>query len=297
MADTPRPVFQDITVIIPTIGRDLLRGCLQSIVAGTTWPAHLIVVHQGSSPAVAEWVDCISAAGMRAERVASTQTGPAAARNRAFERVRTRFVAATDDDCQVYPDWLERLAARLRTQSEAIITGRVDVLDDGRGSGKAPSIITSDTPAVYDRPLIDRDPLFSNNMGFAIEVVERIGLMDEHPSVQYAEDAEWSYRALRAGVPIAYAPEVRVAHAAWSHASQMDATYRRYARAQGGFYGHHLRRGDRFIARRVGFELLRAPWLVLRGLVSGNTELQSMGRANLGHLVPGMIAGWRRGSP
>jgi glycosyltransferase involved in cell wall biosynthesis len=245
---------------------------------------------------VADWVACIAAVGLRAERIASNQTGPAAARNRAIELVRTRFVAATDDDCEVYPDWLERLAIRLDAHPDAVITGRVDVLEDGQGSGKAPSIITSEIPAVYDRPLLRRDPLFGNNMGFAIAVVERLGLMDEHPSVHYAEDAEWSYRALRAHVPIMYAPEVRVAHAPWSHASQMDVTYRRYARGQGGFYGYYLRRGDRFIARRVAFDLLRAPWLVLRGVATANAELRSMGRANLTHLVPGMLAGWRRGS-
>jgi GT2 family glycosyltransferase len=258
------------------------------------WPAHLIVVHQGSAPEVATWVNEIAAAGLRAEYIASDGRGAAAARNRGFELARTRFIAATDDDCLVYPEWLERMAARLHERPAVMITGRVDGLDPERIGEGAPSIITSDTPVVHERPYLRRDPLFSNNMGFALGIVERIGPMDEHPSVRYAEDAEWSYRALRARVPIAYTPDVRVAHVAWRHRAQVRETYRRYARSQGGFYGHYLRRGDRFIARRIAYELLRAPWLALRGLATGNHDLSNMGRAYLAQLVPGMIDGWRR---
>lgn len=292
-----RAVLPDLTVIVPTIGRDLLRGCLRSIAAGTVWPAHLIVVHQGTGSEVAGWVSEIAAAGPRAECVRSDRRGAAAARNLGFELARTRFVAATDDDCLVGPEWLERIAARLRDRPEVIITGRVDSIEAGRTDLRAPSLVTSDTPSVDDRPRLDRDPFCSSNMGLAIDIVERIGPMDEHPSVRYAEDAEWSYRALRARVPIAYAPEVRVAHVAWRDPAQMRETYRRYARSQGGFYGHYLRRGDRFIARRVAYELLRAPWLAVRGLADGNRDLADMGRAYLSQLVPGLIDGWRRGAP
>ncbi|HEX6536102.1 MAG TPA: glycosyltransferase [Gemmatimonadaceae bacterium] len=289
-------MLRGLTVIVPTIGRDLLRKCLRSIAAGTAWPAHLIVVHQGSSAEVAGWVSEIASTGLHAEYVRSDGQGAAAARNRGFELARTRFVAATDDDCEVYPEWLERIAARLRERPDVIITGRVDDAFAERADGRAPSFVTSDTPAVYERPRLGGDPLFSNNMGFAIDIVERIGPMDEHPTVRYAEDAEWSYRALRARVPIVYAPDVRVAHLAWRDPAQMRETYRRYARSQGGFYGHYLRRGDRFIARRIAFELLRAPWQAVRGLAGGNADLADMGRANLSQLVPGMIAGWRRGA-
>jgi GT2 family glycosyltransferase len=245
---------------------------------------------------VAAWVNDLAGAGLRAECIAADGRGAAAARNRGFELVRTRFVAATDDDCQVYPDWLERLATRLRERPAAMITGRVDSLGTDHAAIGAPSLMMSDQPTVYDHPRLDRDPLFSNNMGFAIEIVARIGPMDEHPTVRYAEDVEWSYRALRAHVPIVYAPDVRASHLAWRDRAEMRDTYRRYARSQGGFYGHYLHRGDLFIARRVAFELARSPWLLLRGLASRNPHLAEMGRAYIGQLVPGMIHGWRRAS-
>jgi len=69
--------------------------------------------------------------------------------------------------------------------------------------------------------------------------------------------------------------------------------YRRYARGQGAFYGTWLRRGDPFIALRAARDLLRVPWLLLRGLVTRNSELIAMGRGEMLGLLPGIAAGLR----
>jgi GT2 family glycosyltransferase len=288
------PVLSDITVIIPTLGRDLLRGCLQSIAGGSAWPIRLIVVDQGSNSEVDSWIDELNALGLVAERLRSAETGAAAARNRGFERVMTDFVAATDDDCRVEPEWLERLAITLRAHPRVLVTGRVDLLREEGQGGEAPSLISSDVPELHRRPLLRRDPLFSNNMGFARELLKRLGSMDEHPSVRYAEDAEWSYRALRGGIPILYAPEARVGHLAWRDRVQLAGTYRRYAKSQGGFYGYYIRQGDWFIGVRAAYDLLRGPWLIARGLVTGDAELATIGGAYVRELLPGILAGLRR---
>lgn len=288
------PVLSDITIVIPTIGRDLLRDCLRSIAGGNAWPMSLIVVDQGSNPDVDSWIDEVSALGLSAQRVRSAQTGAAAARNRGFERVTTEFIAATDDDCRVDPEWLERLALTLRAHPGVLVTGRVDLLREEGQRGEAPSLITSDVAELHRRPLLRRDPLFSNNMGFARGLLTRLGPIDEHPSVRYAEDAEWSYRALRGGIPILYAPEVRVGHLAWRDKVQLADTYRRYARSQGGFYGHHIRQGDWFIGLRAAYDLLRGPWLIVRGVAAGDAELATIGRAYVSELLPGILAGLKR---
>jgi glycosyltransferase involved in cell wall biosynthesis len=98
-------VLDDITVVIPTVGRALLETCLQSLVAASAWPARVIAVDQSSSPVVAVWLGNLRSLGLQAEHVPSCQRGRAAAVNRGLERVRTRFVALTDDDCTVAPDW------------------------------------------------------------------------------------------------------------------------------------------------------------------------------------------------
>ena len=43
-----KPVLDDISIVIPTLGRDILEQSLFWIVSGNAWPSCLIVVEQGS---------------------------------------------------------------------------------------------------------------------------------------------------------------------------------------------------------------------------------------------------------
>jgi GT2 family glycosyltransferase len=190
----------------------------------------------------------------------------------------------------VRTDWLRRAAMRLHDIGEAILTGRVEP----EGDGIVLTVNTADEPTTYRSPLIAGDVLFPPNMAFAVRLLERIGWLDEHPSLATAgEDNEWAHRALRAGVSIVYDPTVIVGHLARHRPEDLPALYRRYARGQGAFYGTWLRRGDPLIARRAARDLLRAPWLLLRGLVTGNSELIAMGRGEVIGLLPGIVAGLR----
>src|SRR4029453_18739534 len=259
-----RPVASDVSVVIPTLGRELLEGCLESIIFGTIWPAEVIVVDQGATSTGAPSLDRAGPRGLVIPPVRSNEAGIAAGTNRGLERVRTRFVATTHDDCRVQVDWMERLSGRAREVGDRILTGRVEP----RGEGIVLTLITRREPAVYSAPLIDRDVLFPPNMAFPIRLLERVGYFDEHPSLRLAgEDNEWAYRALRMGIQIIYDPEIVVDHIAWQDPHRRIFLYRRYARGQGSFYGKYLRRGDWFIFRRTIRDLVRAPWFVLRGAV------------------------------
>jgi GT2 family glycosyltransferase len=290
-----RRILGDISVVVPTIGRDVLDGCVRSIVEGSAWPAELIVVDQGGNRNVAEWLASAESHGLRVLHVRSPQRGAAAARNRGLERVTTRFVAATDDDCRVAVDWLERMRARLTAYPDALVTGKVRKGVADRSGQHAPSLVTADAEEIHRRPLLRRDPLCSGNMAFSTAVIERCGLMNEDSRLQFAEDAEWSYRALRAGVAIVYAPEVVVDHMPWRDLPSLARVYAAYAYSQGAFYGQYIRRGDWFIAVRAALDLLRGPLWLLRGMVSRNTKLSLIGRAYIDQLGVGLIAGLRRG--
>lgn len=282
----------DLTVVVPTVGRSFLAECLAALARGTITPAQVIVVDQSRRGAMLEPIEAVRSLGVDVVHVRSSQRGPAAARNRGFERVETRFVAAIDDDCFPAPDWAERVLKRLRKHPGAVITGRVESVE-GRG---LPSTIESAAVAVYRSPLRDRDPLFSGNMATEREVFEYVGPFSEHAVLlPAAEDNEWGYRALRSGVPIVYAPEVSVRHLDWREPDDLAMTYRRYARGQGGFYGMYLRRRDWFIARRALRDLVRAPWLLVRGMVSRDPDILMIGRAQFTELLPGIVAGLRSG--
>jgi GT2 family glycosyltransferase len=281
-------VLADLSVVVPTLGRPVLEQCLDSIAAGSRWPACLILLDQGSNHDVAIWVRRLRARGLAVDHARFPQRGVAAARNRGVERVPTPLFAVNDDDQCVAADWLERMHARLLACAEGVITGRVDPAAPG-----VPSSISSMVPAVYTRPLFDRDPLFAGNMGLSVATMVKIGPFDERASLDGAEDNDWGYRALRLGVPIVYAPDVAVTHLDWRDAHELSATYRRYARAQGGFYGKHLRDRDLYIAGRALRDAIRGPWLVVRAAVTRNPELTVIGRAETCGILPGIVAGYR----
>ena len=61
----PRPVIPDISIIIPTLGRQILENCLLSIAEGSSWPGHIIVVDQGSNTEIVSWLDTLESFGIQ----------------------------------------------------------------------------------------------------------------------------------------------------------------------------------------------------------------------------------------
>lgn len=288
----PRPVMEDVSLVIPTVGRDILESCLAYVVRGTRWPACVVVVDQGRRTKVAGMMEQLRAVGLGCEYLPSSQRGKSAGLNRGLERVRTRFVAIADDDCFVSNDWLERMVLRLRRMPDQIVTGRVALA----GNEEAPfSIVSGTAPQLYTRPTARVHPFSGGNVGMAMSIVERIGPFDEHPClVAAAEDTDYGHRALRLGIPIAYDPDIVLYHYHWRDSQERAVRYGDYARGVGGFYGTHLRHGDFTVLLQAVRDLLRSPIRWIRGLVSCNRELMENGRASTLNLLPGIVAGLRR---
>jgi GT2 family glycosyltransferase len=283
----PRPVLDDMTVVIPTLGRPILQKCLQRVALGSTWPSRIIVVDQSSSPAIAHWLNQLCSAGMCAEHAPSSQIGKPAAVNRGIERVKTRFVSVTDDDCFVDHDWLQNMTKCLRENSSAIVTGPAHPA----GSEPSVALVTAHKPVIFRRPGLKFDLFCGSNMGASLASMQKVGGFDEDPCfAEAAEDCDWAYRALRCGVPILYAPHIIVFHFGWRSPAQRYQRYQLYARGHGSFYGKHLRQGDCLIAARALIHHLRALQRLLRGIITRDKEDVLHGRAYLTGLLPGMIA-------
>lgn len=291
-AATPPPTIPELTVVIPTVGRATLDDVAGSIASSTRWPARIVIVDQSGGADVAQVARSLERRVITVDVVRAPRRGVAAARNRGIERVTTRWFAINDDDQRVAADWLERLHRRLVAHPGAVITGMV-----APGGPNVPSSTTDTTPMVHTRPLLRRDPLFAGSMATSLEVFTKVGPFDERRALNGAEDNDWGYRALREGVPIVYAPESVVTHLDWRDEAGIVETYRRYARAQGAFYGKHLRHGDPFIALRAARDLARGPWLVLRAAFTRDRQLGVLGRAEVAGILPGLVAGARLSGP
>ena len=93
-----KPVLDDISIVIPTLGRAILEQSLFWILVGSAWPGRLIVVEQGANPDVAAWLRRVQELGVRVKHILSSQRGRSAGINRGLEQLDTRFVAITDDE-------------------------------------------------------------------------------------------------------------------------------------------------------------------------------------------------------
>ena len=288
----PAPVLEDVSVVIPTLGRPILESCLCWLAVGSHWPACVIVVHQGLQPDVASWLQRLQEAGINTLYVPSEQRGRAAGINRGLERVTTRFVAITDDDCFVSYGWLACMIAQLRREPGTIFTGRVELAGDPEVEF---STVTSREGKRYERPQLKVHPFIGGNAAIAMEQVARIGLFDEHPCLQSAEDSDYGYRALRLGIPIVYDPDIVLFHYHWRDAKQRATRYAEYSRSQGGFYGTHLFGGDALIWFQAARDLVRGPIRWARGLLRKDQDMVERGRADTLGLLPGMMDGLRRG--
>jgi GT2 family glycosyltransferase len=283
-----KPLLDDISLVIPTLGRPILEQCLYQILLGSAWPACLIVVEQGSNPETVGWLERVRHIGVPVKHILSTQRGRSAGINRGLEQTRTRFVTITDDDCFVAEDWLSSMATRLRQHPQAVITGRVEAAGEDMVL-----VVTSPTPSIQSRPRLKFDSMSGGNMGASLEIFRRVGLFEEDPVMATAEDAEWAYRALRNGIPIRYEPTVLLAHFGWRDTGKRVEQYRDYALSHGGFYGKYLRRGDLFMLARAAAHFARALRRWFRGTLAGDAELAMLGRAYFLHLLPGIWAGMR----
>ena len=283
-----RPVLADVSIVIPTLGRDILDQSLYHILAGSAWPGYLIVVEQGSNPDVARMLKRVEEIGIRVKHILSRQRGRSAGINRGLEQAPTQFVAITDDDCFVGEDWLVNMANQLRLNPDAVVTGRVEAAGEDMIV-----VVTSTAPSVQNRPRLKFDSMSGGNMGTSLAVFRKVGLFEEDPVMATAEDAEFAYRALRKGVTIRYEPDIVVAHFGWRDESKRVEQYRWYARSHGGFYGKYLRRGDVFILARAVGHFARAVRRWMRGTLKGDTEMALLARAYCINLWPGIFAGMR----
>ena len=288
METKPRQVLDDLTVIIPTVGRNILQRCLQAIADGAILPACIIVIDQGDNLLVADWLNHLKTLGLESLHLRSTEKGPASARNLGLERVQTPFVAAIDDDCIAEKDWLKMMEMQLHQNPGFIITGRVEPA----GDGIAPTVVTSDIPRLYRRPSVRiPSPLTSGNMGVALQTARTIGLFDT--GLITAEDNDWAYRALRASVPILYAPDVIVYHYHWRNKTELATTYRSYALGQGAFYGKHLRKGDWSMVLGIAISMFRGLRDLFYGVIKNNYTQRLNGITRVIWLLPGLVDGLR----
>lgn len=212
MRRTETPLF---SIVVPTLNRpDQLATLLRSV-ARCRYPRdhfEVILVDDGSD----EPIDTVIAP-FRAELdvtvLRQPNAGPANARQSGADVARGRYLAFTDDDCVLAPDWLEVLERACAAASGCAIGGRtVNALPENPYSS-ASQLLTGYLYAHYNRDPADARSFATNNLVFPAHLFRKIGGLDRAWSIQGGEDRDLCRRWVEQGHRMVYRPDLVVLHA------------------------------------------------------------------------------------
>jgi len=232
----------------------MLAEAIESVLSGQELPSELIVVDQSDVPDPKLAV--LSSTESSEIRYLWTQTvGLSRACNEGIAAARHDLLVFTHDDVLVSATWFGSLVrALVHAGARAVVTGRVMPTGEGGGGQFAPSTKVDKVPAVYEGR-IHADVLFPMSMAMYGSCIQEVGFFDERlgPGTPFpaAEDNDFGYRILEAGIRIIYVPESELYHRAWRTQQDHIPLGWSYGRGQGAYYAKYLESADRYILWRM----------------------------------------------
>jgi GT2 family glycosyltransferase len=263
-------------VVIPNWnGVENLENCLNSL-RSQTLKAHIIVVDNGS---VDGSVDLVTKNYPEVELINhSKNMGFAGGVNPGFKRamdMKTKYVAALNNDAVAEPQWLEKLVDNLDGNSKiGIATCKLLTADGVKIDSTGDLYTVWGLPYPRGRGESDINKYDSNTDVFGAsggaslyrtKMLAEVGLYDED-FFAYYEDVDLSFRAQLAGWKIAFVPESIVYHqiSATSGRIKGFAIYQTMKNLQLLFY-KNVPRGLRY---RIGWRFALAHTLILSRAVT-----------------------------
>jgi GT2 family glycosyltransferase len=232
-------------MIVPTYNRPAqLMSCLESMrrLEYSREDFEVIVVDDGGQTLSEETVTRFSPQ-LNISLITQEHRGPAMARNRGATHAKGSFLAFTDDDCTLAPDWLSALGTRFDQTPDRMIGGRTFNMVSGNLYSEVSSLLIEYLYSYYNKDPGQARFFTSNN--FALPADQFRTISGFNPSFQRAagEDREFCERWLRHGYQMTYAPEVKVYH---HHTLTLSAFWRQHFNyGQGAFRFHKIRRQGR----------------------------------------------------
>ncbi|MFG2576395.1 glycosyltransferase family 2 protein [Streptomyces sp. NPDC048481] len=181
------------SVVVPTVGRPCLAGCLRALAAaGGPPPEEIVVVDDRPDPVGGLPLEAAATLRSRVRVLRCGGRGPAAARNIGWRAVATPWTVFLDDDVQVLPDWARLLAGDLAAAGPATggIQGRLTVPLPG-----------DRRPTDWERGTagLEHAAWATADMAYRTSALARVGGFDERFRRAFREDADLALRVRDAG--------------------------------------------------------------------------------------------------
>ncbi len=232
----------------------LLLETVESILRGDSVPTEMIIIDQSIESHV-------ELSAMKIERscdiryIHSKTVGVGTARNLGIASSQYPILIFIDDDMFVEPDWFGSMVnAVIKSGTCSVVTGQVRAGESEVHAGSAPSLKNDNAPAVY-KGRLDREVLFTGNMGAYRSVFEDVGVFDERlgPGTNFpaAEDNDLCFRLLEHGNCIYYVPDAIIYHRAWRSKGESLSLEWRYGIGRGAYYAKHMSLSDTYMLWRM----------------------------------------------
>lgn len=227
-----------------------------------------------------------------------TEPGLSRAYNNGIRNSTGEFIAFTDDDCIVPPDWLRKIVDAFTAEPDGdLLYGQVLPYETGEGYNLTPLLEIPAAQRIGKRD--DRYKVFGMGANFAARrrLFDRIGYFDEilggGAPLKSAQDYDISYRTFQGGSVILLRPEVTIRHDGRRETTDWPSLLLGYGHGDGAFYMKHVRCIDPLAAWLMAkqFGTFTAKWTVkkligrrptdfnyIRGFVAGS-------RASFGYKV------------
>jgi len=187
-------------------GAASIEACIQSLLA-LDYPhdeMEILVVDNGSTDATVELLQPYEG---RIRILHQSTRGAAAARNAGIREARGSFVAFTDADCTVEPQWLRALSTPLADPTVGIVGGKICARAGANRIERFGERIHDHQAAIEDS-----QPPYAISMNWASPTsrLEEVGLFDE--SLLRGQDVDLAYRFHAAGWRLVYASDAVIHH-------------------------------------------------------------------------------------
>ncbi|MEL4894380.1 glycosyltransferase family 2 protein [Crocosphaera sp. Alani8] len=229
------------SIVIPTYNRpERLKTCLDSL-RDLNYPQdrfEVIIVDDGSKNPLDTIVNSYSDR-LNLTLIRQANAGPAAARNRGAEAAKAEYLAFTDDDCTLAPNWLSALENGFSEAPNALVGGKTinSLLDNPYST--ASQLLIDYIYDYYNNDSHQATFFASNNFALSRDLFQKVGQFDVTFPLAAGEDREFCDRWLFSGYSLHYVPNAIIYH---SHHLSLAKFWRQHFNyGCGAYYFHQLR--------------------------------------------------------